>query len=90
MNTKVIDFKYGYNENVGILVQVILTELTIIFALIGFIEKITIPIFYFVISLLLLCMAYNNMKLYKRKYMTSIYIYIAIFVIISTVLEYYV
>ena len=90
MNTKVIDFKFGYNENIGILVQAVLTEMTIIFAIIGFIEKITIPIFYFVISLLLLCMAYNNKKIYKRKYMTGIYLYIAIFVIISTVLEYYI
>lgn len=90
MNTNVIDFKYGYNDNFEILVQVVLTEMTIIFAILGLIEKMTMPIFYFVISLLLLCMAYNNKKIYKRKYMTGVYFYIAIFVFISTILEYYI
>ena len=90
MNTKVVEFKEYYNDNVEILMQVVLTEMTVIFAIIGLIDKALMPMFYFVISLLLLCMAYNNKKTYKRKYMTAICLYVSIFVIISTILEYFV
>ena len=90
MNTKVIDLKYGSNDNIGLLIQVVLAEMTLIFSIMGLMEKLLMPIFYFVISMLLLCMAYNNKKIYKRKYMSGIYFYVAIFVIISTILEYFV
>ena len=90
MNTKIINIKKYNNDNVGILAQVVLTEMVIIFAIIGILDKALMPIFYFVISLVLLCMAYNNKKIYKRKYMTAICLYVSIFVIISTILEYYV
>ena len=90
MNTKVIEIKEYSNDNVGILIQVVLTEMTIIFAIMGLIDKTLLPIFYFVMSLLLLCMAYNNKKTYKRKYITAACLYVSIFVIISTILEYFV
>lgn len=89
MNTKVIDVNLGTKGNAPVLIQVVLTEMSLVFAIIGLIESQLLQIFYFVIAMLLICMAYNNIKIYKRKYMTSIYLFIGLFVIISTILEYY-
>lgn len=88
MNTKIVDVKTYKNDEVGILVQVVLTELLIIFAIIDLMSDKFMPAFYAIIVMLMFTMAYNNKKIYKRKYMTPIYVVVGIFVLITTIIEY--
>lgn len=88
MKTKIIDIKEYSSKEVGLLTQAILTELLIIFAVIIIISDAFMPTFYSIIIMLMFNMAYNNQKFYKKKYMTSIYIIVGIFVTITTILEY--
>ena len=46
------------------------------------------PAFYAIIVMLMFIMAYNNIKFYKRKYMTGVYLAVGTFVLITTFLEY--
>ena len=88
MNTKIIDLKEYSSDEVGILVQVVLIELLIIFAVINLITNVFVPAFYAILAMLMFTMAYNNTKIYKRKHMTKVYIIVGIFVTISTLVEY--
>lgn len=88
MNVKVVELKEYSNDNVGLLVQIILTELLGIFAIISLINSAFMPVFYSIITLTMFSMAYNNAKFYKKKYMTSIYIIIGLFVLVTTLTEY--
>ena len=88
MSTKIVDIKEYSSKEIGLLTQAILTELLIIFAVISVISNAFLPAFYTIIVMLMFNMAYNNQKFYKKKYMTSIYIIVGIFVAITTILEY--
>ena len=88
MNTKIIEIKEYSNKEVGLLTQAVLTELVIIFAVISMLSEEFMPAFYSVMTMLLFNLAYNNKKIYKRKYMTSIYVITGIFVLITTIVEY--
>ena len=88
MNTKIVDLKEYSSKEVGLLVQVVLTELVLIFAIINLISDAFMPAFYAIISMVMFTMAYNNVKFYKKRYMTSIYVIAGLFVAISTLVEY--
>lgn len=88
MNTKIVDLKEYSSKEVGLLVQVILTELMLIFAIINLISDVFMPAFYAIIVMIMFTMAYNNKKFYKKKYMTSIYAIVGLFVLITTLVEY--
>lgn len=88
MKTKVVDLKEYSSDEVGLLVQVVLIELLLIFAVINLITDVFMPAFYAILALLMFVMAYNNKKIYKKKYMTNIYIVVGLFVTISTIVEY--
>lgn len=88
MKTKIVDLKEYSSKEVGLLVQVVLTELVLIFGIIIIISEAFLPAFYAVISMVMFTMAYNNIKFYKKRYMTSIYIIIGLFVAITTIVEY--
>ena len=88
MKVKIVDLKEYSCDEVGLLVQVVLIELLIIFAVINMISKVFAPAFYAILAMLMFTMAYNNKKIYKRKNMTFIYVVVGIFVTISTLLEY--
>ena len=88
MKTKIVDLKEYSSKEVGLLVQVVLTELVLIFGIIIIISEAFLPAFYSVISMVMFTMAYNNIKFYKKRYMTSIYIIIGLFVAITTIVEY--
>lgn len=88
MNTKVVELKEYSNSEVGLLVQVVLTELMIIFSIISMISEEFWPAFYAIVSMVMFTMAYNNKKIYKKKYMTSVYILVGLFVAITTIVEY--
>jgi len=88
MNTKIIDLKEYKSDEVGLLVQVVLIELLLIFAIINLITDVFMPAFYAILTMIMFVMAYNNKKIYKKKYMTNVYIIVGIFVLISTLVEY--
>ena len=88
MKTKIVDLKEYSTNEVGLLVQVVLTELVIIFGIINIISDAFMPAFYAILSMVMFTMAYNNMKFYKKRYMTSIYVIIGLFVAITTIVEY--
>ena len=87
MNTKIVDVKEYSNNEVSLLTQVILTELLIIFGIISIFTSIFMPVFYVIISLLMFNMAYNNVKFFKKKYMTIVYIIIGLYVLVATIME---
>ena len=88
MKTKIVDLKEYSTKEVGLLVQVVLTELVIIFGIINIISDAFMPAFYAILSMVMFTMAYNNIKFYKKRYMTSIYVIIGLFVAITTIVEY--
>lgn len=88
MNTKIIDIKEYKSDQVGLLVQAVLTELVLIFGIIIILSDAFLPAFYAVISMTMFTMAYNNSKFFKKKYMTSIYVIVGLFVAITTIVEY--
>ena len=88
MKTKIVDLKEYSSEEVGLLVQVVLTELVLIFGIINLISDAFMPAFYAIISMVMFTMAYNNVKFYKKRYMTSIYVIAGLFVAITTLVEY--
>ena len=88
MNIKIIDFKEYSSNEVGLLVQVVLIELLIIFSVINLITNVFIPAFYAILAMVMFTMAYNNEKIYKKKYMTRVYVIVGLFVAITTFVEY--
>lgn len=88
MNTKIVNLKEYSSKEVGLLVQVVLTELMLIFAIINLISDVFMPAFYAIIVMIMFTMAYNNQKFYKKKYMTSVYVVVGIFVLVTTLVEY--
>ena len=88
MTTKIVDLKEYSSKEVGLLTQAILTELLIIFSVIIILSDKFMPAFYSIIAMLMFNMAYNNIKFYNKKYMTSIYIIVGLFVTITTIVEY--
>ena len=88
MSTKIIDIKEYKSDEVGLLVQVVLTELVIIFGIFNLISDALLPAFYAILSMIMFTMAYNNVKIFKKRYMTSIYVIVGIFVAITTLVEY--
>lgn len=88
MNTKIVDLKEYSSKEVGLLVQVVLLELMLIFGIITLLSDAFLPAFYAIISMIMFTMAYNNKKFYKKKYMTPIYIIVGLFVAITTLVEY--
>ena len=88
MSTKVVNLKEYSSKEVGLLVQVVLTELMLIFGIINLISDAFMPAFYAIVSMIMFTMAYNNKRIYKKKYMTSIYVIVGLFVAITTLVEY--
>lgn len=88
MSTKIVNIKEYSSKEVGLLVQVVLTELMLIFAIINMISDAFMPAFYAIVTMIMFTMAYNNVKIYKKKYMTSIYVIVGLFVAITTLVEY--
>lgn len=89
MHTKIVELKEYTNDSISLLTQVVLLEATIIFGIISLISNEFLPVFYIVMSLLLFNFAYNNYKFFKRRFMTIMYILVGLFVLITTLLEYF-
>ena len=88
MHTKIVELKEYSSKEVGLLVQVVLMELLLIFGIINIITDVFMPAFYAIIVMIMFTMAYNNKMVYKKKYMTGIYTIVGIFVLVATLVEY--
>ena len=88
MHTKVVDLKEYSNKEISLFIQVVLIAEMIIFAIINLITNNMFElVFYAIVSMIMFVMAYNNAKFYKKRYMTSVYIVVGIFVLVTTVME---
>ena len=88
MNTKVVEIKEYSNKEVGLLAQAILTELVLIFLVISILSSAFMPALYGILTLLMFKLAYNNIKIFRKRYMTSVYVITGLFVLITTIVEY--
>lgn len=88
-NVEFIDIKTFSFKNISLYVQMFLIICLFgVFIASFFIDSdIILLIIYGVLALLMLIMAYNNQKFYKRKYMTYIYLVISVILIGSIVVE---
>lgn len=88
-NVEFIDIKTFSFKNISLYVQMFLIICLFgVFIASLFIDSdIILLIIYGVLALLMLIMAYNNQKFYKRKYMTYIYLVISVILIGSIVVE---
>ena len=88
MSTKIVNLKEYSNKEVGLLVQVVLIEILIIFGIISIFAKEFLDPLYVILGLIMFTMAYNNKKIFKKKYMTAIYIIVGIYVLLSALIGY--
>ena len=79
--------------SVPLLCQILLTEAVFIFAIVSLFEPNFLSVFYIIVGLTLLVMAYNNYIFFKKKYFNSIclffsviYIALSIYFIVSTII----
>lgn len=86
------DYK-DFKITVPLLAQVLFTEAVFIFAIVSLFEPNFLPIFYIIVGVTLLIMAFNNYTYYKKKYFNAIcillsviYAVLALYFIISTIM----
>ena len=73
-------------NNIGMFIQVILGFTIIIMMIISIFTKVLyIPLQILIVPELLI-MAYNNQKVYKKKFMTYIYLALALYILISLII----
>jgi len=87
-NIKIVDLKEYSSNEIGLLVQAVLTEVMIIFAILSLFVKDFLNSFYVILSLGLFTMSYNNKKIYKKKNMSAIYIILGLFILATVLMEY--
>ena len=79
--------KYDLVQRIGILYQAILSIVAVIMIIFFIIDAIFAGVALAMLSLLLLCMAFNNHILFKRKYFTLLYVGCAVLLIIMLIQE---
>ena len=86
------DYK-DFKITVPLLAQVLFTEAVFIFAIVSLFEPNFLPIFYIIVGVTLLIMAFNNYTYYKKKYFNAIcillsviYVVLALYFIVSTIM----
>lgn len=86
------DYK-DFKITIPLLAQVLFTEAVFIFAIVSLFEPNFLPIFYIIVGVTLLIMAFNNYTYYKKKYFNAIcillsviYVVLALYFIISTII----
>ena len=87
------DFK-DFKITIPLLAQILFTEAVFIFAIVSLFEPVFLSVFYIVVGITLLIMAYNNYVYYKKKYfniacivLSVVYIILAIYFIVSTLIK---
>lgn len=86
------DYK-DFKITIPLLAQVLFTEAVFIFAIVSLFEPNFLPIFYIIVGVTLLIMAFNNYTYYRKKYFNAaciilcvIYVVLALYFIISTII----
>ena len=86
------EFK-DFEITIPLLAQILFTEAVFIFAIVSLFEATFLPVFYIVVGITLLIMAYNNYTYYKKKYfntcavLSAIYAILAVYFIVSTIFK---
>ena len=87
------EFK-DFEITIPLLAQILFTEAVFIFAIVSLFEASFLPVFYIVVGITLLIMAYNNYTYYKKKYfntacavLSAIYAILAVYFIVSTIFK---
>lgn len=75
------------NNDLGFLIQAVLGVSALIFYIISIFEKSFMVAFQIILSLTLFSIAYNNHKIYKRKYFTTFYITLGVALLIGVVIS---
>ena len=75
-------------DNIGMFIQLVLGVAIIIMMLISIFTDVLYTPLQILIVPELCIMAYNNQKVYKRKYMTFIYLAIAIYILVSLIISF--
>ena len=87
MNTKVVDVKIKRILNPTLIIQAILLIGLLVVGIMFIFNKNLENIFYGILALNLLILAYNNYKYFHKKYMNYLYIIFAIYLIISIIID---
>ena len=72
-------------NNIGVFIQMVLGVAIVIMMIISIFTNLLYTQLQILIIPELLIMAYNNQKLYKRKYMTIIYIALSLYILVSLI-----
>ena len=73
-------------NDISLMTQLVLCICAVIFFIISIFEKPFFEIAEIIVALTLFVMAYNNTKIYKRKYFTIVYLVFGLFLLISTII----
>lgn len=87
MNTKIVDVKVKRLFNPTMVIQFVLTLSVLVVGIISIFNSGIINIFYGLLAVTLLVLAYNNYKYFKKKYMNYLYIIFAVYLIISIIID---
>lgn len=87
MNTKVVDVKIKRLFNPTMVIQFLLFIALIVVGIMFIFNRNIGNVFYGILALTLLCLAYNNYKFFHKKYMNYLYIIFAIYLIISIIID---
>ena len=87
MNTKVVDVKIKRLFNPTMVIQFLLFIALIVVGIMFIFNRNIGNVFYGILALKLLLLAYNNYKFFHKKYMNYLYIIFAIYLIISIIID---
>lgn len=86
-NVKIIEIKKEFKV-LGLYLQLFLIVLLVIFGIITiFFNKEFLTVVYFILTAIMLLMAWNNRQIYKHKHMSLIYLLFALLTLISGIME---
>lgn len=87
-NVEIVEIKSFNSKKFTLYLQIVLSILLLVFGIIAmFFNSNFIPLAYLLLSLVLFVMAWNNLKIHNRKYMTIVYILFGIVTLISFITE---
>ena len=87
MNTKVVDVKIKRLFNPTMVIQGIMLLALLVVGIMFIFNNQLDNIFYGLLALNLLVLAYNNYKYFHKKYMNYLYIIFALYLIISIIID---
>ena len=86
MEKKELIDKKGRINHLGLFIQILLITLFIIFIILNMFFKGLDVVTNYIVIALLITMSYNNHTVYKRKYMTGIYLIVGIILLVTSII----